>query len=163
MDQLYYKSGALYSVFQENKKEYFYENGTLKTSESYAMGRLHGPSLLYWPNGVLKRRCHFTNGMRDGLDQMWNVDGALLDEGTYQMGKAVGVHLRFHPTGTLVEEIEYLEAPRFNLRQWDDLGELCVEAIWDQENNYRERAWDRFERKWVEKEGYWDGKKLVYL
>ena len=162
MNHLYYKNGALYSVFQENKKEYFYESGSLKTSESYEEGQLHGESLLYWQNGQLKRQCCFIRGVRDGLDQMWNEEGILLDEGSYKMGKAVGMHRRFNKNGSLIEEMEYLAAPRFNLRQWDDAGELRVEAIWDADT-YREKTWDRFEKIWMRKEGYWNGKKLIYL
>lgn len=163
MDQLVYQSGMLYCARCENKKEYFYEDGTVKTIERYEGGRLHGESLLYWPNGKLKRKCSFVKGVRDGQDQMWSDEGILLDEGRYEMGKPVGVHRRFNKVGGLVEEIEYLGGPRFNLRSWDDEGVLRVEALWIDADNYREKAWDRFQNIWVEKEGYWNGNKLVYV
>ncbi|MGB7978766.1 MAG: hypothetical protein WCF19_06370 [Chlamydiales bacterium] len=160
---LYYRSGALYSTQSETKREYFYEDGTLKTVENYVEGRLNGESLLYWPNGRMKRKCRFVRGVRDGLDQMWSEEGDLLDEGEYQMGKAIGVHRRFNKKGRLVEEIEYLDETRFNLRQWDDAGEIRVEAIWFDLDSYREKIWDRFQNIWVEKEGYWNGRKLIYV
>ncbi len=163
MDYLYYQSGALYSVLGESKREYFYEDGTPKTIESYLFGRLHGESLLYWPNGKLKRQCNFLNGVRNGLDQMWSEDGVLLDEGRYEAGKPVGVHRRLNRMSALIEEIEYLQEGRFNLRQWDDAGELRVEAIWLDLDTYREKVWDRFQGVWVEKEGYWNGSQLVYV
>lgn len=163
MDHLYYPSGALYCAKGEKKREYFYEDGTLKTVECYEGGRLNGESLLYWPNGKPKRRCRFVKGVRDGLDQMWSEEGVLVDEGLYELGRAVGVHRRFNSKGALIEEIEYLNGSRFNLRSWDDAGELRVEAIWIDSDTYREKAWDRFQNIWVEKEGYWNGKKLVYV
>lgn len=163
MDRFDYPSGALYGKISEEKREYFYEDGTPKTVEPYLRGRLEGEVLLYWPNGQLKRRCPFVKGARHGLDEMWSEEGVLLDEGRYEMGKPINVHRRFNQKGALIEEIEYLEGTRFNVHQWDEKGELRVEALWIDLNTYREKAWDRFEGKWVEKEGFWDGKKLVYL
>lgn len=149
---LYYKSGALY----RRGDTYFYENGTLKTVER------EDEAVLYWPNGKMKRRCGFQKGVRHGLDQMWNEDGILVDEGQYEEGKPVGVHRRFGKEGQVIEEIEYLDGPRFNLRQWDPQGNLRVEAIWS-DTDYREKVWDRFQNMWIEKEGFWNGKKLVYV
>ncbi len=163
MDNLYYQNGALYSTISANQKSYFYEDGTLKTIENYSDGRLNGESLLYWPNGQLKRRSHFLKGVREGLDQMWSEKGILLDEGRYEAGKPVGIHRRFNKKGQLLEEIEYLDGVRFNLRQWDDAGELRVEALWKDFDTYQEKIWDRFEKIWVEKQGFWNGKKLVYV
>lgn len=158
MDHWYYKSGALYCAISAEKKEYFYEDGTPKTTE-----RGEGESLLYWPNGQLKRKCSFQKGKRHGFDQMWSEEGVLLDEGRYECGKPIGVHRRFNKQGALIEEIEYLDGSRFNLRSWDEAGELKVEAIWTDPMTYREKAWDRFQNIWIEKEGFWNGKKLVYV
>lgn len=160
MRNLYYQSGKVYAAIGEEKQEFFYEDGTLKTSEEMRDGKLHGQSLLYWPNGKLKRKCHFESGVRHGLDQMWDAEGNLADEGRYEKGKPVGIHRRFKKI--LIEEIEYLDGSRFNLREWNDNGEIKVEAIWN-DLDYRERVWDRFQNIWVEKEGYWNGKKLVYV
>lgn len=117
---------------------------------------------LYWPNGNMKRKCHFVKGIRHGMDQIWNVHGQLVDEGSYEMAKPVGFHRRWNDQGALIEEIEYLEGTRFNLRQWDDQGEIRVEALWTGES-YREKLWDRFQNIWIEKKGFWNGKKLVYV
>ncbi len=163
MNHLYYKSGALYAALSAEKREYFYEDGTPKTIEHYRQERLEGEALLYWPNGKLKRKCSFRKGVRHGLDQMWSEEGILLDEGRYESGKPIGVHRRYNKKGALIEEIEYLDSSRFNLRNWDDRGELRVEAIWTDPATYREKAWDRFQEIWVEKEGFWNGKRLVYV
>lgn len=162
MSRWHYSSGALYAVLEPEKRDYFYEDGTLKTREFYREGRLDGEVVLYWPNGNLKRKCYFEKGVRHGLDQMWSEEGVLLDEGAYEAGKPVGIHRRFGKEGNLIEEITYLDPFRFNIQQWDEMGQLRLKAEWA-ETLYRERAWDRFQNIWVEKEGRWDGKKLVYV
>lgn len=162
MDCLFYQSQALYCRVSEDKREYFYEDGTLKTLELYQNGKREGETILYWPNGRLKRKCHFVQGVRHGLDQMWNEEGILVDEGSYERGKAIDIHCRYGKLGNKIEEIEYLDAHRFNIRQWGEQGELRLEALWV-DTEYREKAWDRFEQCWVEKVGFWNGKKLVYV
>lgn len=161
-NKLYYANGALYADLGEESRIYFYENGQVKTVEPYREGRLHGEALLYWPNGGFKRRAHFLVGIRHGLDQMWSEEGRLVDEGAYEQGKPIGVHRRWSVKGDLIEEIVYLDAVRFNLRQWDELGELRFESIWE-EMKYVEKTWDRFQKLWIEKQGLWDGKKMMYV
>ncbi|MDE3047390.1 MAG: DUF115 domain-containing protein [Verrucomicrobiota bacterium] len=67
----------------EERRESFYPAGTLKTSEEMKEGKLHGIVRLFWPNGVMKRKCHFEHGVRRGLDQMWDETGILVDEERY--------------------------------------------------------------------------------
>jgi antitoxin component YwqK of YwqJK toxin-antitoxin module len=83
MDKWHYASGAVYALRSAKKREYFYETGQLKTVEPLREGKLHGEVVLYWPNGKMKRKCSFQNGVRHGLDQMWNEEGVLVDEGRY--------------------------------------------------------------------------------
>jgi antitoxin component YwqK of YwqJK toxin-antitoxin module len=161
-NKLYYPSGTLYADITEAARSYFYENGRLKTFEPYQDERLHGEVVLYWPNGQMKRRSHFQLGIREGLDQIWSEEGKLVDEGSYEKGKPIGTHRRWTPRGDLIEEIEYIDLIRFNFRQWDELGQVRFEGIWTDEN-YFEKTWDRFQMMWTEKQGRWDGKKLVYV
>ncbi|OGN64214.1 MAG: hypothetical protein A3E80_01165 [Chlamydiae bacterium RIFCSPHIGHO2_12_FULL_49_9] len=60
--------------------------------------------VLYWPNGKLKRKCNFEGGFRHGLDQMWDEEGQLVDEGRYEKGQPVGEHRRWDKRGRLIEE-----------------------------------------------------------
>lgn len=155
-NKLFYPSGALYAETSAEERRYYYENGTLKTVETVQVARL------YWPNGQLKRECHFENGVREGWDRMWSEGGQLVDEGIYQKGKPAGFHRRWSVKGDLIEEIEYLEPLRFNFRQWDELGQLRFEGKWSGAV-YREKTWDMSQKGWKEKEGRWDGKKVVYV
>jgi len=160
--QLYYPNGALYADLKGTERSYFYEDGTLKTYESYKEGRLHGEALLYWPNGKMKRKVCFFFGIRHGSDQMWSEEGRLVDEGSYEEGRPIGIHRRWSVRGDLIEEIAYLDSVRFNFRQWDELGQLRYEGVWSGEA-FVEKTWDRFEQIWIEKQGRLSGKKLVYV
>lgn len=116
-----------------------------------------------WPNGRLKRSVHFQNGVRTGLDQMWNEEGILVDTGSYEQGIPVGVHQRWNAKGRLIEEIIHLDPKRMQFRNWDDAGNLRTEAIWLDDIHYVEKAWDRFQNIWIEKKGVWDGTQIQYL
>jgi len=161
-NKLFYPSGALYADIGPEERSYYYENGTLKTDEPYFEGKLHGTARLYWPNGQMKRECQFERGVREGWDRMWSEEGLLVDEGRYEKGKPAGLHRRWTPQGDLIEEIEYIDPARCNFRQWDELGQLRFEGKWTGDS-YFEKTWDRTQKAWKEKEGRWDGKKLVYL
>lgn len=160
--KLFYPNGVLYADIDEAKRSYFYEDGTLKTFEPYREGKLHGEVVLYWRSGKMKRRSHFEQGVRHGLDEMWSEEGQLVDEGHYNQGKPVGIHRRWTPKGDLIEEIGYIDAHRFNFRQWDEWGQLRFEGIWAEEK-YFEKKWDRLQKIWEEKQARWDGKKVVYV
>jgi len=73
-DERRYPGGALYARIQLAKREYFYEDGTLKTVIHYAEGELDGEVILYWPNGMVKRKCCFEKGRRVE-DQIWDEEG----------------------------------------------------------------------------------------
>lgn len=160
--KLYYANGALYAVFEEDSRTYYYEDGKLKTFEPYREGRLHGEATLYWPNGKMKRQSNFLNGIRHGSDRMWTSEGQIADEGNYEDGKPVGTHRLWNVKGILIEETEYLDSVRFNCRQWDELGKLHFEGVW-MDTRFSEKVWDSFEKIWIEKQGRFDGEKLVYV
>lgn len=84
--------------------------------------------IIYWENGRKKRFVQFQEGVRSGLDQIWNEEGILVDEGRYEKGTPVGIHRRWNRKGILVEEITYHDAKHCDVRNWDDQGVLCKEA-----------------------------------
>jgi len=82
--RFFYSTGALYAILRFirgqkcGRQEYFYENQMIKTVEEYLDGALHGESILYWPNGQMKRRSYFGHGQRIQTDQFWDEEGRLL-------------------------------------------------------------------------------------
>jgi antitoxin component YwqK of YwqJK toxin-antitoxin module len=160
--KLYYPSGALYADLSVAKRAYFYEDGGPKTFEPYLEDKLHGEAVLYWQNGQVKRKSSFQKGIRHGFDRMWTDGGQLVDEGNYEMGKPTGTHRRWSPLGNLIEEIRYIDPVRFEIRLWDESGELRIEGLW-KGDAYLEKTWDISQKIWTEKKGRWDGKKVVYV
>lgn len=127
------------------------------------MSSLDGVVELFWPNGKLKRRLSFCQGVRQGLDQMWNDQGLLVDEGSYDLeGKPNGAHRRYTQTGILVEEMVYLSSSRKNVRRWSDRGELFFEAFWEDETHYVERTLDEKTDAFQERKGVLQGKDLIF-
>jgi len=47
---------------------------------------------LYSPNGQLKRKVSFKRGLREGMDDIFSVDGKLLDSCEYKEGKCIKSH-----------------------------------------------------------------------
>jgi antitoxin component YwqK of YwqJK toxin-antitoxin module len=149
--KLYYPTGAVYAVFTEKKRKYFYEDGTLKTKEEIEDGKLHGSVLLYWPNGQLKRKSFFSHGKRDGSDQMWDEAGRLWDEGFYENGNGVKIHRKWGRSGRLVQETKFLGDGRCNFKEWDEEGKLIASGEWDEKGGYVERHFNFLQGAWVEK------------
>ncbi len=153
----YYADAVMYRIqrFQKGQKaglqETFYKNSALKTVESYKDGLRDGPVTLYWPNGCIKRELNFLADLRHGFDRCWSQEKILLDEGAYEKGRPVGLHRRFAPSGQLIEELDHLDAKRWNFRSWDSAGVLRAEIRWIDEHRYVERCWNDQKKSWEEK------------
>lgn len=101
-------------------------------------------------------------GLRSGVEQFWNEQGVLVDEGFYTQGKPTGSHRRWNEKGRLIEEIRYLDAKRFEFRYWDEEGTLRMETLWPTDILCREKYWNVSSTSVVEKEGVWDGKEILW-
>ncbi len=96
---------------------------------------------LHWPNGQLKRKSFYKNNMRHGLEQLWNEDGVLIDEGSYYNGDPIGLHRRWYPSGVIKERCFYFGPAKFNRRCYNNDGELVYELVYMDENKMRIREW----------------------
>jgi antitoxin component YwqK of YwqJK toxin-antitoxin module len=59
-----YPNGQIYSQSENNETTYFYPDGTIKTKIEKKRDLFHGLIQLYWPNGKIKRKTTFDNGVR---------------------------------------------------------------------------------------------------
>jgi len=105
------------------RQEYYYEDGTLKSSLFYDNGILHGDVELFYEDGQIKRTCHFINGKKEGMDKIYSSSKVVLDEGNYVNGSPVGLHIRRYPSGKIREEIFYHSSTQFDKREWNEKGE----------------------------------------
>jgi antitoxin component YwqK of YwqJK toxin-antitoxin module len=60
-----------------NEQISHYPNGQIKTIQRFLNGEREGETVLYWANGVMKRRTIFQNGKRVS-DEFWDPSGAPL-------------------------------------------------------------------------------------
>lgn len=102
---------------------------------------LNGWVELDWPNGQKKRKTFYKNNVRDGLEQLWNEEGVLIDEGSYYSGDPIGLHRRWYANGVIKERCFYFGANRFNRRCYNAEGELTYELVYMDEQTMRIREW----------------------
>lgn len=81
----YYLNGNIYCIqrFKEGKRqglqEYHYDSSKLRTALLYKDGKLDGKAISYWPNGKARRRCFFIEGIKQGMDELFDEQGVLID------------------------------------------------------------------------------------
>jgi antitoxin component YwqK of YwqJK toxin-antitoxin module len=145
----------------EGRQQFFYKNGKVKTLQEYESGKLHGKSILYYENGETKRDTSFKNGKRDGWDRIYYENGdVILDEGKYDNGNPIGMHVRRNSRGNVIEEKQYHTAYRFDHFIWDSEGDLEMEGKYLDDENYIKK--ERIGEEIIEKQGKWDGEKIVF-
>ena len=92
----------------------------------YHMGLLHGEVELFHETAQLKRRCHFIEGKKHGVDTIYSSDGTVLDEGLYHMGMPTGLHTRWYKNGQIKELLTYYSATSVDKKQWDEKGHPII-------------------------------------
>jgi predicted ATP-dependent endonuclease of OLD family len=143
----------------EGKQEFYYKNGQIKTILQYHHSRANGKSTLYYENGKIKRETNFLNGKRDGFDRIYTEEGILIDEGEYKQNKPISIHRRWNERSNLLEKRIFHEAGYFDLFKWDEKNNNIFEGIFQKDGKYKERKKEG--EKIIEKNGCWDGKKLI--
>lgn len=168
----YSVSGSLLSLQRfkngewEGLQEYFYEADKdsipqVKSIIPFSGGKLHGQVRLFWESGKPKRYVHYVNGLREGVDSIWNEQGVLIDEGEYQAGKQVGVHRHYFANGKLKEELNYHTPQRYDRKEWDASGKALFEGIFAADLTYTERVFLVPHGSKVRK-GVWDGNSIRF-
>jgi antitoxin component YwqK of YwqJK toxin-antitoxin module len=100
-----------------------YPDRRIRSSIGWEQGRLQGESLLYWPNGVLKRRSFFVEGLREEVELFFTEEGIMTDRGSYRCGVPVGLHERWDRSGRKIEEVVYDHGQLLSVVRWDQDGE----------------------------------------
>lgn len=93
LNKTYYQNGRLKSseTFKDGKKmgicKYYYDNGQLQYEENYNNeGQAEGVFNSYYKNGQLESMYSYRNGQRHGVYKEYYEDGQLRDEGRYEYG-----------------------------------------------------------------------------
>ena len=68
----------------------FYETtGTLRDEKQYKCGRPHGRHSVCAPNGDIRKRVQYVDGVKDGLAQKWDAQKTLIYRKMYRAGRVV--------------------------------------------------------------------------
>lgn len=93
LNKTYYQNGKLKSseTFRNGEKvgvcKYYYDNGKLQYEENYnTEGQAEGVFNSYYKNGQLESMYSYRNGQRHGIYKEYYEDGKLRDEGRYEYG-----------------------------------------------------------------------------
>jgi antitoxin component YwqK of YwqJK toxin-antitoxin module len=127
----YYRHGQIYSIqrfkndFAEGPQEFFYPDGTLKTTYKCHEGKKEGDALLYYPSGILKRRVQFKDSKRHGLEEMWYPSEIKEVEGEYEYDRPKGTIKTWHSNGKLAKQMTFHRFPNdFDMTLWNEEGQI---------------------------------------
>lgn len=67
----------------------------------YQNDELHGPSIVYNEIGSIAMYQMHTHGLRNGICQIYNQNGMLVEQYTYVKDKKDGVHKKYHSSGAV--------------------------------------------------------------
>ena len=101
------------------------EAGRPQAQLGYANGVLHGPSILYHPNGQVSAHLPYTDGRLHGVAQYFAAEGWLQRKAAYRQGLIHGEASSYYPDGSLAELEHYRDGVRDGLYQrFHDNGQL---------------------------------------
>jgi antitoxin component YwqK of YwqJK toxin-antitoxin module len=105
-----YKDGKL----EGEKIEYQYEGleGVLKFKCNYQKGKPDGEMLQYWNDGTLWRKVFFKNGEKEGVEEVYNPKGVLIEKNVYTSGFKWESKSESFGNGEYIEPPGYLPAKK---------------------------------------------------
>lgn len=87
-----------------------------------------GQAAEYGPNGQLVGLTSYVNGIADGPDKGWYLDGTPQSEGVVKYGRAVGEWREWFPDGRLkILDMFSDEGKLLSRKEWDENGNLVKE------------------------------------
>ena len=85
-------------------------DGSVKSEENYADGKLNGVSKFYHPGGVITHRSiNYKNGLLDGKSEFFGRKGNKIGETNYKENKKHGDMMLFSKKGKLIYHVIYKE------------------------------------------------------
>lgn len=100
--------GKMIGRKKEGKWRYYHKNNQqLMMLENYKNDLLHGWKEIYFPNGKVAEKQHFSKGKADGKNFVYGKNGQLIQEYTYKNGKFHGPVKIYDANGNLKTEGNY--------------------------------------------------------
>lgn len=89
------------------KATYFYDNGNVMETGTFANGEKNGEWLRWDEAGKKIAQAFYVSGKKDGLWIVWDSKGTKRYEMNYAMGEKVGKWMMWDENGNLISEKEY--------------------------------------------------------
>lgn len=105
--EAYFEKGVLNNL---DKTAAFTVNGPKKTLlrvQGFRQGLAHGVHRMYYNTESLLYQVIYQEGEKEGLEQLFDVQGNCIGGGKYTSGKAIGKHFVTHPSGNKAFEASY--------------------------------------------------------
>ncbi len=116
---------------EQDSAFYYYPDGTLKRKGIFKDGLYAGAWLGYHENGGLSQSGAYNLGMPEGLWQFYDSEGLITHEGTYKEAKETGLWKIYNPKGYIHEEGEMYEGNRIGVwRQYNKKGKVVKTRLY---------------------------------
>jgi len=85
----------------------FDDHGRLEHQEQWINDIRSGPSIDYYPSGVIKSKVKYVNGMKNGTEISYDNNGNVIEVVPYVYNQIDGIHLRYDSDGKIIYIFEY--------------------------------------------------------
>jgi antitoxin component YwqK of YwqJK toxin-antitoxin module len=92
---------------QQGMQEIMAEDGTLRMKGELRDGKRNGPWSSFFPNGSIRSRAVFVDGLQEGATEVFYDNGMTYYKGQYHRDRPVGEWVFFDPAGTLMKTVRY--------------------------------------------------------
>lgn len=103
----------------------YYEDGKVKSEQSFKLKQLNGVSKYYFPNGKLEKEQNYKNGKLDGVSIFYYESGNKKKEQTYKNNVKNGASKVYYPNGKLQSEAMIVNNKLHGISKlYDEKGKL---------------------------------------
>jgi len=99
-------SGAVRPL-TDGMQEIMGEDGNLRMRGELRGGKRHGPWTSYFPNGIIRSRATYVDGVEQGPTEVYHENGMTYYTGQYHNGTTVGEWIFYDPQGVELERVAY--------------------------------------------------------
>jgi len=122
--------------------DFNYDKTTFKEA-NYKNNRLDGMAKEYFSNGKISRISHYSNGEKEGVEKVFDEDGALMLQENYKFfvtrSLKHGTYERYHPNGKIRAQGQYVRGHNDGVwKFFDETGTQTSEKIYSAEKDERE-------------------------
>ena len=114
MDQL---KDSVWTYYSEH-------DASVRLREAYVMGKLHGTTRSYYPDGQVSEEVEWKENIKDGPWKQYFTNGTIRLSGRYEKGLLQGTYEVYYPDGTIEIRGDYLDNRSHGMwRFYDESGE----------------------------------------